>query len=167
MRAPGLLKRCRRCGKIRSRGEFRTEDRNGVRGWAGRCLSCRRSSHKHGPLWLLADGGPRFPIRPHAVGRYRERCRPGLTFNAARLEMCARMRSAPITHRGDELFPEWLGQRSASHSLHRGMILVDPETVFCLSARSPRSPEPGQIYVSTVLTREGSRRRAVGVSGLA
>ena len=137
------VRRCRKCKRLRRRALFRFDDGNGNTGLTGRCTPCRRSSHRHGPLWI---GEPRYRIQRHAVHRYIERVRPDLHFGTARLEMIALMKEAELS----DTYPQWAN--ATIHHRYRGCLIVRDDLVFCLRGYNTWRPGHEWVKVSTVLT---------------
>lgn len=155
---------CASCGEDLPTDEFVWDDGH-LAGISKRCRDCRRpcedcKRHPSGRVYERCDRheaswrGPVFPsfryrVRPHAVRRFIERVRPGLSGAAALLEM---LRLAEVASETLDA-PAWLeASRSSSARFHRGYLLVSDDVVFALAEYGARG-----VMVSTVMVRGGGQ----------
>lgn len=146
------FKRCKLCRRWRWWPAFVWRDKSGNAGVSRRCHGCRGRGYRRNPALPPVE---RYRIRPHAVRRYIQRCRPELKYTEARDEMIMLMEGAPFLPPTDA--PPWcrppayLGKKPTNI----GFLLIDPDTVFALSRY--RTSVKGEFYekVSTVLTAGG------------
>lgn len=153
------MKVCSKCGREKGDGEFWWDD--GITlGESKRCKDCRRACPdckrnrggrvvercaKHAAEWL----GPvmprfRYRVRGHAVQRYIERVRPGVSGARAMLEILEILQQAEETTEP----PSWVTNHDTSAAqFHRGYLIVG-DVAFALSSYGSKG-----VMVSTVLTK--------------